>query len=37
VFSDKTTSHSTKLPKDGIKVAGYVAKYFFKDKKEGGL
>jgi hypothetical protein len=26
VFSDETTSHSTKLPKDGSQVAGYVAK-----------
>jgi len=26
VYSDKTTSHSTKLAKDAIQVAGYVAK-----------
>jgi len=30
VFSDVTTSHSTKLAKNTSQVAGYVANYFFK-------
>ena len=29
VFSDETTSHSTKLAKGTSQVAGYVAKCFF--------
>ena len=29
VYSDETTSHSTKLAKNASQVAGYVAKYFF--------